>query len=258
MSVKTKIYFASDFHLGAPNYSDSIAREHKIVSWLSQIQKDASEIYLVGDIFDFWYEWKHAIPKGHVRILGKLAEICDLGIPIHFFTGNHDLWTFGYLEQEIGMKVYRNPIQVTLQNKKCYIGHGDGLGDGDKKYKVLKNLFTSRSCQWLFSRLHPNFSFGLANLLSRKSRIANKESDAIFKRSENEWLANYSKDILEKSHFDYFIFGHRHLPLDIELNKSSRYINLGEWLNYNSYGVLENGVFELKFFQSNYSKVVNK
>ena len=133
MSVKTKIYFASDFHLGAPNYSDSIAREHKIVSWLSEIQKDASEIYLVGDIFDFWYEWKHAVPKGHVRILGKLAEICDLGIPIHFFTGNHDLWTFGYLEQEIGMKVYRNPIQVTLQNKKCYIGHGDGLGDGDKK-----------------------------------------------------------------------------------------------------------------------------
>lgn len=258
MSVKTKIYFASDFHLGAPNYSDSIAREHKIVSWLSEIQKDASEIYLVGDIFDFWYEWKHAVPKGHVRILGKLAEICDLGIPIHFFTGNHDLWTFGYLEQEIGMKVYRNPIQVTLQNKKCYIGHGDGLGDGDKKYKILKNIFTNRSCQWLFSRLHPNFSFGLANLLSSKSRIANKESDAIFTRSENEWLANYSKDILEKSHFDYFIFGHRHLPLDIELNKSSRYINLGEWLNYNSYGVLENGVFELKFFQSKYSKVVNK
>tara|TARA_B110001469_G_C9619943_1_gene308875 strand:+ start:33 stop:809 length:777 start_codon:yes stop_codon:yes gene_type:complete len=258
MSVKTKIYFASDFHLGAPNYSDSIAREHKIVSWLSEIQKDASEIYLVGDIFDFWYEWKHAVPKGHVRILGKLAEICDLGIPIHFFTGNHDLWTFGYLEQEIGMKVYRNPIQVTLQNKKCYIGHGDGLGDGDKKYKKLKNIFTNRSCQWLFSRLHPNFSFGLANLLSSKSRVANKESDAIFTRSENEWLANYSKDILEKSHFDYFIFGHRHLPLDIELNKSSRYINLGEWLNYNSYGILENGVFELKFFQSKYSKVVNK
>tara|TARA_B110000977_G_scaffold199684_1_gene287836 strand:- start:231 stop:1004 length:774 start_codon:yes stop_codon:yes gene_type:complete len=257
MPIKTKIYFASDFHLGAPNPNESTARERKIISWLAEIQKDASEIYLVGDIFDFWYEWKHVIPKGYVRILGKLAEICDLGIPVHFFTGNHDMWTYGYLEKEIGLKVYRNPIQVTLQNKKCYIGHGDGLGVGDQKYKILKKVFTNPLCQWLFSRLHPNFSFGLANFFSSKSRIANKDKDAVFNRDENEWLVGYSKEILEKSHYNYFIFGHRHLPLDIKLTESSRYINLGEWVNYYSYGVLENGVFELKFYQSKFSKAVN-
>ena len=138
MSTKTKIYFASDFHLGAPNHKQSLERERCIVSWLDEVKKDASEIYLVGDVFDFWYEWKRAVPRGHVRILGKLAEICDSGIPVHFFTGNHDLWTFGYLEEEIGMKVYRDPIQVNLQGKSCFIGHGDGLGPGDYKYKLLK------------------------------------------------------------------------------------------------------------------------
>jgi UDP-2,3-diacylglucosamine hydrolase len=137
-----KIYFASDFHLGAPNYKESISREKKIVEWLSEIQVDASELYLVGDVFDFWFEWKHAVPKGYVRILGKLAEMCDQGIPIHFFTGNHDLWTFGYLEKEIGLKIHREPIEVNLQNKLFYIGHGDGLGIGDAKYKVLKKVFT--------------------------------------------------------------------------------------------------------------------
>jgi UDP-2,3-diacylglucosamine hydrolase len=258
MSAKNKIYFASDFHLGAPNHKQSLERERCIVSWLDEIKKDASEIYLVGDIFDFWYEWKSAVPRGYVRILGKLAEICDSGTPIHFFTGNHDLWTFGYLEEEIGLKVYRNPIEVNLQGEKCFIGHGDGLGPGDYKYKMLKNVFTSKLCQWLFSRLHPNASFGLANYFSSKSRIANIEKDAVYSTEENEWLYSYSKEILEKKHFDYFIFGHRHLPLDIQLSDSSRYINLGEWVNYNSFGVLENGKFELKFYNSKFTSAINK
>jgi len=258
MSTRTKIYFASDFHLGAPNSEQSLERERLIISWLNEIKTDAAEIYLVGDIFDFWYEWKSAVPRGFVRILGKLAEICDSGIPVHFFTGNHDLWTFGYLEEEIGMKVYRNPIQVSLQGKSCYIGHGDGLGPGDRKYKALKKVFTSNICQWLFSRLHPNASFGMANYFSSKSRITNKEKDAIFDGEENEWLVDYSKEILKKTHHDYFIFGHRHLPLDIKLSNTSKYINLGEWVNYNSYGVLENGLLELKFYHSNYSKAINK
>lgn len=258
MSTKTKIYFASDFHLGAPNHKESLKREREIVSWLEEIKKDAAEIYLVGDIFDFWYEWKRAVPRGYVRILGKLAEICDSGISVRFFTGNHDLWTFGYLEEEIGLKVHRDPIQVILQGKDCFIGHGDGLGPGDYKYKFLKKVFTSRLCQWLFSRLHPNASFGLANYFSSKSRIANIGKDAIFTTEENEWLYSYSKEVLAKTHFDYFIFGHRHLPLDIQITDSSRYINLGEWVNYNSYGVLENGVFEMKFYKSTFTKAVNK
>ena len=258
MSAQSKIYFASDFHLGAPNHTESIERERKIVSWLSAIQKDASAIYLVGDVFDFWYEWKRAVPRGHVRILGKLAEICDSGITVHFFTGNHDLWTFGYLEEEIGMTVYREPIQVELQGKKCFIGHGDGLGPGDHSYKFLKKIFTSSVCQWLFSRLHPNASFALANYFSSKSRIANTENDAVFKGDSNEWLVDYSKEILATEHFDYFLFGHRHLPLDINLSEQSKYINLGEWVQYNSYGVLENGAFELKFYESKFSKALNK
>ena len=255
--TKDKIYFASDFHLGAPNSEQSLERERLIISWLNEIKTDAAEIYLVGDVFDFWYEWKSAVPRGFVRILGKLAEICDSGIPVHFFTGNHDLWTFGYLEEEIGMKVYRNPIQVSLQGKSCYIGHGDGLGPGDRKYKALKKVFTSNICQWLFSRLHPNASFGMANYFSSKSRITNKEKDAVFTSEENEWLVDYCKEMLKKTHHDYFIFGHRHLPLDIQLSNTSKYINLGEWVNYNSYGVLENGLLELKFHQSSYTKAIN-
>jgi len=258
MTTKTKIYFASDFHLGAPNHKESLKRERLIISWLDEIKSDASEIYLVGDVFDFWYEWKSAVPRGHVRVLGKLAEICDAGIPVHFFTGNHDLWTFGYLEEEIGMKVYRAPIQVNLQGKDCFIGHGDGLGPGDYKYKILKNVFTSKACQWLFSRLHPNASFGMANYFSSKSRIANKKKDATFNGEENEWLVDYSKEILTHTHYDYFVFGHRHLPLDIQLSQTSKYINLGEWVNYNSYGILENGLFTLKFYRSKYSKAINK
>ena len=258
MSKQSKIYFASDFHLGTPNHSESIERERKIVSWLSAIQKDASAIYLVGDIFDFWYEWKGAVPKGHVRILGKLAEICDSGIPVHFFTGNHDLWTFGYLEEEIGMKVYRDSIQVEIQGKKCFIAHGDGLGPGDHSYKFLKKIFTSSICQWLFSRLHPNLSFALANYFSSKSRINKSENDAVFKGDSNELLVDYSKEILTLNHYDYFVFGHRHLPLDINLSDKSKYFNLGEWVKYNSYGVLENGILELKFYESKFSKVVNK
>lgn len=258
MSSSSKIYFASDFHLGAPNQTESIERERKIVSWLCEIQNDASEIFLVGDVFDFWYEWKRAVPRGHVRILGKIAEICDAGIPVHFFTGNHDLWTFGYLEDEIGMKVYRKPIQIELQGKKCFIGHGDGLGPGDKGFKFLKKLFTSSICQWLFSRLHPNTAFSLANYFSSKSRIANIEADKIFNGEENEWLVTFAKEKLATSHSDYFIFGHRHLPLDIDISINSKYINLGDWMQYNSYAVLENGHLELKFYNSEHKKAINK
>tara|TARA_B100001057_G_C22755512_1_gene913584 strand:- start:513 stop:1289 length:777 start_codon:yes stop_codon:yes gene_type:complete len=258
MSIRSKIYFASDFHLGIPNPKKSSEREHKIVAWLNEIKKDASEIFLVGDVFDFWFEWKRVVPRGHVRILGKLAEICDAGISVHFFTGNHDLWTFGYLEKEIGLKVHRQPKQFELQGKKCFIGHGDGLGPSDTGYKFLKILFTSSICQWLFSRLHPNTSYTIANYFSSKSRISNITIDEHFQTEENEWLVHYSKQILKSEHYDYFIFGHRHLPLDIKLSKKSKYINLGEWVTYNSFAVLEEGKLDLKFYDSKFTKAANK
>ncbi len=234
-----KIYFASDFHLGVPSYESSLEREKKVVKWLESIRVDASEIYLVGDIFDFWFEYKTAVPRGFVRLLGKIAEITDAGIPIHFFTGNHDMWTFDYLEKECGVKVYRNPIKIEYNGKKFFIGHGDGLGPGENSYKILKGIFASKLCQWAFARLHPNLGIGIANLWSRRSRISNAGYDEIFHGEEKEILVSFCKNELKKSHFDYFIFGHRHLILDITVGENSRYINLGEWVTNPTYAVFD-------------------
>jgi len=241
-----KIYFASDFHLGVPSYEKSLAREKLIVKWLDEIKKDAQEIYLMGDLFDFWFEYKHAAPKGFIRILGKIAELTDSGIPITIFTGNHDMWMFDYLPKEIGVTIYREPIEKEYNGKKFFLGHGDGLGPGDNGYKFIKKVFANKFCQWLFARIHPNFGIGMANYWSRKSRLSNGPEDEKFTGEENEWLVVYAKEVLQKKHFDYFIFGHRHLPLDIKLSDNSRYINLGEWVNYNTYAVFDGNTLELK------------
>jgi UDP-2,3-diacylglucosamine hydrolase len=230
-----KIYFASDFHLGVPSYESSLEREKKVVKWLESIRVDASEIYLVGDIFDFWFEYKTVVPRGFVRLLGKIAEITDSGIPIHFFTGNHDMWTFDYLEKECGVKIYRQPIEIEYNDKKFFIGHGDGIGPGESSYKILKGIFASKLCQWAFARLHPNLGIGIANLWSKRSRISNAGYDEIFYGEEKEILVTFCKNELKKSHFDYFIFGHRHLVLDIAVGENSRYINLGEWVTKPTY-----------------------
>lgn len=234
-----KIYFASDHHLGVPNYEKSLEREKLFVKWLDEVKHDAHEIFIVGDLFDFWFEYKHAVPRGFVRVLGKLAEISDSGIPIHIFTGNHDMWIFDYLPKEIGAQLYRKPIERTWNNKRFYIGHGDGLGPGDHGYKFIKKVFANKFLQWCFARLHPNFGIGLANYFSRASRAKTGESDAKFLGEDKEWLAIYSKELLSKEHYDYFVFGHRHLPLDIQLNESSHYVNLGDWIQYFTYGVFD-------------------
>ena len=241
-----KIYFASDFHLGAPNRESSLVREKKIVDWLDHVSKDASEIYLVGDIFDFWFEYKRAIPKGFVRLQGKIAELTDSGIKIHVFTGNHDMWIFDYLPSELGVQIYRKPIVREYFGKSFYIGHGDGLGPGDRGYKLLKKIFSNKFCQWCFERLHPNFGIWLANIFSNSSRAKSSEADREFLGEENEWLVHYCKNVLKENHIDYFIFGHRHLPMQITVGKKSTYYNLGEWLNYCTY--LEVGInsIELK------------
>ena len=241
-----KIYFASDFHLGVPDYSTSLEREKKIVKWLDEIKKDAQEIYLIGDVFDFWFEYRTAVPKGFVRLLGKMAEISDSGIPIILFTGNHDMWMFDYLPKEIGVTIHNKPIIREYNGKKFYIGHGDGLGSGDYGYKTIKKIFASPVCQWLFARLHPNFGMGIGQYWSKKSRISNGPSDEKFLGEDKERLLLYSKEQLKKEHFDYFIFGHRHLPLDIKLNEKSRYINLGEWVNYYTYAMFDGANLAMK------------
>ena len=248
MTSGKKIYFASDFHLGVPTYEKSLIREKKVVDWLDLIKKDAEELYLLGDVFDFWFEYKTVVPRGYVRLLGKLAELSDSGILIHYFTGNHDMWTFDYLSKELNVKIYRVPIEAEYGSKKFFIGHGDGLGPGDHGYKFIKKIFASSVCQWLFARLHPNFGIGVAEYFSKKSRVATGISDEKFLGEEKEWLVIHSKELLEKKHYDFLIFGHRHLALDIKINGNSRYINLGDWIRYNSYGVFDGNEFKLEYF----------
>jgi UDP-2,3-diacylglucosamine hydrolase len=243
-----KIYFASDFHLGVPTQEKSLAREKKICAWLSSIQHDAAEIYLVGDIFDFWYEYKYTIPKGSTRLLGKIAELSDAGIHVHFFTGNHDLWMKDYFTEELQVQVHHEAIVKKFGGKTFYIAHGDGLGPGDGWYKILRAIFTSKTCQWLFSRLHPNLAFYIARKSSKRSRVNTGDSDEKFLGNENEWLYTYCRDYLKKSHADYFIFGHRHLPLDLDVDGKARYVNLGEWLNYCTYAEFDGNTLSLKKF----------
>lgn len=250
MSIPTKkIYFASDFHLGVPDETSSLIREKLVCQWLEQIRHDAEEIYLVGDVFDFWFEYKYVVPKGFTRLLGKLAELCDSGIKITFFKGNHDMWTFGYLEKEVGMKVISNELETELMGRKVYIHHGDGLGPGDIGYKIIKKIFRSKLSIFLFGILHPWFGVGLARYLSRKSRISNGNSDKTYLGDEKEFIISHCKDILKQQHFDFFICGHRHYPLDIRLSDTSRYINLGEWVNDFTYAVFDGTNLELKPFK---------
>jgi len=238
MPAGNKIYFASDFHLGVPDYASSREREDKVVAWLDMAKMDAAEIYLMGDIFDFWFEYDKVIPKGFVRLQGKIAELTDAGIQVTLFKGNHDMWMFTYFQQELGVNIVSDELVITRGGKQFFLHHGDGLGPGDAKYKILKRFFRSRFCQWLFARLHPNLGMGLANYWSRNSRMANVKKEQ-FESEDKEWLVQYCREVLQKQHYDYFIFGHRHLPLDIQLNAKSRYVNLGEWMNYSSYAVFD-------------------
>lgn len=243
-----KIYFASDFHLGVPDAASSLSREKKIVRWLDQVKRDAALIILVGDIFDFWFEYKHAIPRGFVRLQGKLAELTDCGIGVYFFTGNHDMWMFDYFTQELNIPIFRKPISTQLGTKTFYIGHGDGLGPQDYSYKLLKRIFANPACQWLFARLHPNLGIGLATRWSRRSRINNNAKEEVFK-GDDEWLIQFCKAMEQQKPHDYYIFGHRHLPLDVPINERARYVNLGEWVNFYSYAVFDGQNLSLHYFE---------
>jgi len=238
-----KIYFASDFHLGAPNHEESRKRELCIIDWLNYVQKDAQVIFFVGDIFDFWYEYKKVIPKGFVRIQGKIAELVDNGIQVYFFLGNHDMWMKKYFTEEIGVLMIKDELQIQIDDKKFYISHGDGLGPGDFGYKFIKKVFRNRICQFLFSCIHPSIGIPVANFFSNRSRSHNKKEDA-YSKKENEWLYQFCTEKLKKEHFDYFIFGHRHLPMHLKIQSSS-YINLGEWMHYQTYAIFEHDTTRL-------------
>ncbi|GAF01732.1 UDP-2,3-diacylglucosamine diphosphatase [Saccharicrinis fermentans] len=250
MKKGKKIYFASDVHLGAPSIKDGKKHEKIFVNWLDSIKEDTAELYLLGDIFDFWFEYRHVVPRGFSRFLGKICEFTDSGIPVHFFTGNHDIWVFDYLPKETGMIIHHDPYKVELNGKSFYLAHGDGLGPYDKAYNRLKWVFTNKFLQWMFARIHPNFAVGFARKWSKQSRLKNENSDeSQFLGEDKEWLMLHARDILEKEHFDYFVFGHRHLAFHKDFMDNSHFIYLGDWVNHRSYGVWDGTKFELKFLQ---------
>jgi UDP-2,3-diacylglucosamine hydrolase len=244
-----KIYFASDFHLGIPNHASSLEREKRICQWLDSIKQDAAYIFLVGDLFDAWLEFKHVVPKGFVRFLGKLAELSDAGIQIEAFTGNHDLWMRGYFQEELNIPVHHEAIRRNFNGKNFLIAHGDGLGPGDHGYKLLKGILRNPFCQWLYRRIHPDTGLGMASYFSR---LGPKHESAIpdtFKGPEKEFLVQYCQDVLQTEPIDYFIFGHRHLAIDYVLNnEKSHYINLGDWLKFDSYAVFDGQVCRLVYY----------
>lgn len=250
ISPGKKIYFLSDFHLGAPDYESSLVREKRLIKFLDEIKKDAEVIFILGDLFDFWYEYKKVVPKGFVRILGKLAELTDSGILIYFFVGNHDMWMNGYFEKELNISVFYETKEFEFNGKKFLIGHGDGLGPGDHRYKFMKKIFRNKFLQSLFGMLHPTAGIGIADYFSRKSRAATGKEDEEFLGEEKEWLIIFAKETLKNKHIDFFIFGHRHLPIVYKLNDESIYVNLGDWIKYNSYAVFNDGIVSLKYYES--------
>ena len=263
--MASKIYFLSDFHLGAPDHASSLEREKLLVNFLDEIKNDATEIFLVGDMFDFWYEYKNVVPKGYVRLLGKLGELTDAGIAIHFFVGNHDMWMRDYFPKELNIPVYFKPVEFERNGKKFLIGHGDGLGPGDNGYKRLKKVFRNPFCKWLFGIFPPRLGMGFANYLSRRSRAAGLEEE-IFLGEDKEWLIIYCREMLKEKKIDFFVFGHRHLAIDYRLSSlppegigtgsHPRYINLGDWILYFTYAVFDGATMELKSYRGKDDKII--
>jgi len=245
---KGKIYFISDVHLGAPALNNNHEREMLFAGWLDSINDDVQELYLMGDIFDFWWEYKKVVPRGYTRILGRIANLTDRGVPVYFFPGNHDLWVFDYLPSELGVVIHRNEIIKEIGGKKFFLAHGDGLDAEDVGYNRLKKIFTNKPLQWLYSRLHPNFALHIAHQWSKSSRTAKFEKEEEFILN-NDGIYNFAKNYLKQESINYFIFGHRHQMVDKQLAENSRFVLLGDWIKNFSYGVFDGEKFELKKYK---------
>ena len=243
------IYFLSDFHLGAPNPTQSRLREDKLVRFFKQIAPHAQAVFIVGDMFDFWYEYRNVVPKGYVRLFGQLAALSDAGVALHFFAGNHDMWVKNYFQQELNMAVHMEPQIFQFNGKSFYVAHGDGLGPGDHGYKFLKKIFRNPLCQWMFGMLPPVVGMGLANYFSRKSREAVGANEATFWGEDNEWLMIHSREVLNQQHYDYFVYGHRHVPGIHPLPGGSTYVNLGDWITHFTYARFNGAQLTLEKFE---------
>ncbi len=246
MARDKKYYFISDIHLGLYPSEKSLEREKILVKWLDTIKNEVSELFLVGDIFDFWHEYSKVVPRGFTRFLGKIAEISDNGTIVHMFTGNHDIWVYDYLPKELGLELHRKPITREINGLKIFIGHGDGMGKGDIGYKLLKGVFTNKVLQWLFARLHPNFAMWIGQKWSKNSRYGRGIIAEPFRGEDKELQVVFAKEFLKTSDYDYFIFGHRHVPYKVQIAAGTWVINLGDWINNFTFAVLDGKKIELQ------------
>jgi UDP-2,3-diacylglucosamine hydrolase len=243
LETRGRIYFLSDAHLGSPDPESSLLREKELVRFLDEIKESASDIFFMGDLFDFWFEYKRVVPRGFTRILGKMAELADRGIRLHYFTGNHDIWMFGYLNRETGMEIYRHPTAMTIEGKQFFLAHGDGFDENDRTFRFLKKIFTNKPLQWAFARLHPNFAFWLASGWSKRSRMIHGEEPF---KGEEEPLVRFARKNLVGQGYDYLVFGHRHMPVDYPLDDQTRLLILGDWITHYTYAVFDGETVELK------------
>jgi len=256
MPERNRIYFASDLHLGMHPQEESLQREKIFVQWLDEIREDASELWLLGDIFDYWFEYKKVVPRGFTRLLGKLASINDQGVKIYLITGNHDIWVFNYLTQEIGIEVYRKSVSRTWNNHQFLLGHGDGLFRGDRMYRMLQGIFKNRFMQWLYARIHPNGSMAFAHWWSRKSRMKHGSLGSFMGEDKEHQIQYARKQLKEHPEIEYFVFGHRHIPFDISIGHKSRVICLGDWIGNFTYGVFDGTQFYLKKFLKDQGEII--
>lgn len=247
LNPSKRIYFCSDNHLGSPNRNLSLEREKIFITWLDQIKTDAQAIFFLGDLFDFWFEYKKVVPKGFTRLFGKLAELSDSGVDLFFFVGNHDCWIGNYFENELGINVFHKKVDLNIDNYNILIGHGDGLGPGDNKYKFLKLLFRNPILKKLFSFIHPDIGISLGSFLSQKNKILSG-NEKVFESEDKEMLFSYCKDVLKTKYYHFFIFGHRHIPLELDLGNNSKYFNTGDWITHFSYLVYDGNSFNLNYF----------
>ena len=246
MSEKSRIYFASDLHLGMEPAEESLRREKLFVEWLQEIRKDAKELWLLGDVFDYWFEYKKVVPRGFTRFLGALASLSDEGTELHLIPGNHDIWVFDYLPAELKLQVHRKSLLKEWNGHCFYLGHGDGLHPGDLGYRALQGVFKNRVIQWFYARIHPNGSMAFAHWWSRKSR---KKHGALgsFMGVDNEHQLQFArKELARHPEIEYFVFGHRHIPYDIRIGDNSRVICLGDWIGNFSYAHFDGEEFRLE------------
>lgn len=251
-TLMKNVYFLSDAHLGSLAIDHSRMHERRLVRFLDSIKHKAAAIYLLGDMFDFWYEYKYVVPRGYTRFLGKLSELTDLGVEIHYFTGNHDIWAYNYLEQECGVILHKKPLTTEIYGKVFFLAHGDGLGDPDKKFKLLRALFHNRFCQIMFSAIHPRWSQWLGMTWAKHSRLKRKNNEEpAYMGESREHLVLFTKKYIQyHSNVDYFIYGHRHIEVDLQLTKKARLMILGDWITQFSYVVFDgNHIFMSEYIE---------